>query len=69
MPVRRVSPDVQQAMGPFLCAMAERLSNGGAQRKPKIAKGARDFLPEQVTQRDVQCTTWYIVRPVRCAVR
>lgn len=31
--------------------MAERLSNGGAQRKPKIAKGARDFLPEQVTER------------------
>lgn len=26
------------------------MSNGGAQRKPKIAKGARDFLPEQVRQ-------------------
>lgn len=38
----------QQAMGPFLSALAERLSTGGAQRKPKIAKGARDFLPEQV---------------------
>lgn len=33
-----------------MCAMAERLGNGGAQRKPKIAKGARDFLPEQVCQ-------------------
>ncbi|CAN0508338.1 unnamed protein product [Ectocarpus sp. 12 AP-2014] len=39
-------------MGPFLCAMAERLSNGGAQRKPKIAKGARDFLPEQMRVRE-----------------
>lgn len=37
-------------MGVFLCAMAERLGNGGAQRKPKIAKGARDFLPEQVSR-------------------
>ncbi|CAM9460398.1 unnamed protein product, partial [Ectocarpus fasciculatus] len=42
----------EQAMGPFLCAMAERLSNGGAQRKPKIAKGARDFLPEQMRVRE-----------------
>lgn len=44
----RVVRYAQQAMGPLLCAMAERLSAGGAQRKPKIAKGARDFLPEQV---------------------
>lgn len=35
-------------MGPFLCSLAERLNSGGAQRKPKVAKGARDFLPEQV---------------------
>lgn len=35
-------------MGPFLSGLVERLSAGGAQRKPKIAKGARDFLPEQV---------------------
>ncbi|CAM9169830.1 unnamed protein product [Laminaria digitata] len=42
----------EQAMGPLLCAMAERLSAGGAQRKPKIAKGARDFLPEQMRVRE-----------------
>lgn len=35
-------------MGPFLGALAERLTSGGAQRKPKVAKGARDFLPDQV---------------------
>ncbi|MFN9979761.1 MAG: hypothetical protein ACK53Y_07600, partial [bacterium] len=28
--------------------LVERLQRGGIQRKPKIPKGTRDFLPEQV---------------------
>ncbi|CAN0408941.1 unnamed protein product [Discosporangium mesarthrocarpum] len=39
-------------MGPFMISLVERLSSGGAQRKPKIAKGAIDFLPEQMRVRE-----------------
>jgi len=33
-------------------AMLAQLLSGGAQRKPKIAKGTRDYLPEQMMIRD-----------------
>lgn len=33
-------------------ALVERLQRGGVQRKPKIPKGTRDFLPEQMMIRD-----------------
>lgn len=57
-------------MGPFICALAERLSSGGAQRKPKVAKGARDFLPEQVRSKffgacdSVRCTGHRVMQRV-----
>jgi len=39
-------------LGAAAAALAEKLSGGGARRKPKIAKGTRDFLPEQMRVRE-----------------
>eukprot|EP01029_Cantina_marsupialis_P000491 TRINITY_DN1035_c0_g2_i1.p1 TRINITY_DN1035_c0_g2~~TRINITY_DN1035_c0_g2_i1.p1 ORF type:complete len:981 (+),score=238.20 TRINITY_DN1035_c0_g2_i1:32-2944(+) len=36
----------------FLDALFESLSIGGARRKPKIAKGTRDYMPEQMEIRE-----------------
>lgn len=36
----------------FLRRLMERLSSGGSKRKPKVAKGARDYGPEQMEVRE-----------------
>jgi histidyl-tRNA synthetase len=40
------------ALAPFLRRLCERLGSGGAKRKPKVAKGTRDYLPEQMEVRE-----------------
>lgn len=36
----------------FLRRLLDRIGSGGAKRKPKIPKGARDFMPEQMEVRE-----------------
>jgi histidyl-tRNA synthetase len=44
-----------------VASMLERIAAGGVRRKPQIAKGARDFLPEQMAVRE---TIFNVVRGV-----
>jgi histidyl-tRNA synthetase len=40
------------ALTPFLRRLLDRLGSGGAKRKPKVPKGTRDYLPEQMEVRE-----------------
>mmetsp|Transcript_22170 Transcript_22170/g.27835 ORF Transcript_22170/g.27835 Transcript_22170/m.27835 type:complete len:948 (-) Transcript_22170:148-2991(-) len=40
------------SFGRFSTTLIEKLGSGGVRRKPKIAKGTRDFLPEQMRIRE-----------------
>jgi len=47
--VSPTSVDLNESVANEVNSIVEKLLSGGIQRKPKIAKGTRDYLPEQVS--------------------
>jgi len=66
------SVDLNESVVNDVNSIVEKLLSGGIQRKPKIAKGTRDYLPEQVRhliylslfmKMTIRAQTFQVIRP------